>query len=109
MIGDLIHEARKRAGLTQAELAELSGTSQATLSAYERGHKGPSAATLARVLAAAGARLAAVPARRPVRLPSRGELERRGRILAQTLDLAERLPARHSPDLRYPVLRELVR
>jgi transcriptional regulator with XRE-family HTH domain len=109
MIGDLIREARVRAGLTQTQLAEMSGTSQATLSAYERGRKGPSAATLARVLGAAGARLAAVPARRPVRIPSRGDLEHRGRILAQTLDLAERLPARHSPDLRYPVLRELVR
>lgn len=37
----LIEVARRASGLTQAELAARSGTSQATLSAYERGLKSP--------------------------------------------------------------------
>jgi transcriptional regulator with XRE-family HTH domain len=102
--GDLIHDARARAGLTQAQLARLSGTSQATLSAYERGSKGPSASTLARVLAAAGRRLTTRLASRPVFTPTAAELRRRGEVLSQVLDLAERLPARHDATLRFPRL-----
>jgi transcriptional regulator with XRE-family HTH domain len=100
----LIRHARRRAGLTQAELADLSATSQATISAYERGAKTPAPETLERVLAAAGMRLTAVPASRPVRAPRAGDLDQRARVLAQVLDLAERLPARHSPKLRFPRL-----
>jgi transcriptional regulator with XRE-family HTH domain len=102
--GNLIRDARTRAGLTQAQLAEASGTSQATISAYEHGAKTPTPDTLARVLAAAGMRLTAVPASTPVRVPSAGELARRSRVLAQVLDLAGRLPARHSAKLRFPRL-----
>jgi transcriptional regulator with XRE-family HTH domain len=94
--GDLIRRARLGSGLTQAQLAGRGGTSQATLSAYESGAKVPSATTLARILAAAGRRLTTIPASGPVLTPGRAELERRGRILAQVLDLAERLPARHA-------------
>jgi transcriptional regulator with XRE-family HTH domain len=101
---DLIRDARTRARLTQAELAGASGTSQATISAYEHGAKTPTPDTLARVLAAAGMRLTAVPASAPVRVPGAAELDRRSRLLAQVLDLAERLPARHSPKLRFPRL-----
>ena len=102
--GTIIRDARLDAGLTQAELAGRSGTSQATLSAYESGSKMPSAITMARVLAAAGRRMTTVPVGRPVVTPGRAELERRGRTLAQVLDLAERLPARHAATLRYPRL-----
>lgn len=102
---ELLREARLAAGLTQAQLAARSATSQATLSAYEGGTKAPSATTLARILAAVGARLTTVPATRPVVTPSREELEHRGRVLAQVLDLAERLPSRRRPELRYPPLR----
>lgn len=35
--GDLIHEARRRAGLTQAELAGLAGTSQPGIARWESG------------------------------------------------------------------------
>ena len=100
----LIRDARLAAGLTQAELAARSGTSQATLSAYEGGAKVPTATTLARVLAAAGRRLSSVPSSRPVVTPGRDELERRGRVLAQVLDLAERLPYRPRRELPYPPL-----
>jgi len=90
--------------MTQTALAERSGTSQATISAYEHGAKTPTPATLQRVLAAAGMRLTAVPASSPVSVPPAGELESRGRVLAQVLDLAERLPARRSRALRFPRL-----
>src|SRR5436190_16958807 len=103
-VPDLIRDARRRAGLTQTELAERSGTSQATISAYEHGAKTPAPTTLARVLAAAGMRLTAVPASSAVRVPAAGELDRRSRVLAQVLDLAERLPARRSRELRFPRL-----
>jgi len=102
--GTLLREARRRAGLTQAELAGLSGTSQATLSAYERGGKTPSADTLARVLAAAGARLVTVPATRPVRTPSAAALRGAGRGLNDVVELAAQLPTRHRATLAFPRL-----
>lgn len=106
--GSMIRDARLDAGLTQAQLAQRSGTSQATLSAYESGSKIPSAITLARILAAAGRRMTTIPVPRPVMTPGRAELEQRGRILAQVVDLAERFPGSHASTLRYPRLRELV-
>jgi transcriptional regulator with XRE-family HTH domain len=104
MISKLLRDARTRSGLTQAELASRSGTSQAALSAYERGRKDPAASTASRILAAAGHRLVAEPAGRPVVTPSPAELAERGRILAQVIDLAERLPGRTARELRYPPL-----
>ena len=47
----LLERARRARGLTQARLAALSGTSQATLSAYERGLKSPSLKVASRILA----------------------------------------------------------
>jgi hypothetical protein len=49
-------------------------------------------------------RLVAVPASNAVRVPGAGELDRRGRILSQVLDLAGRLPARRERSLRFPRL-----
>lgn len=43
--------------MTQTELAERAGTSQAAISAYESGRRSPSVDTLSRILAAAGAEL----------------------------------------------------
>lgn len=53
----LMKEARRRAGMTQAQLAHAAGTSQSTLAAYESGAKSPSVRTLDRVIRAAGASL----------------------------------------------------
>jgi transcriptional regulator with XRE-family HTH domain len=102
---EAIREARRRSALTQAELAARSGTSQATVSAYEAGRKQPSAATLARILAAAGQRLALRPAESPVVQVSEHELAERGRRLVRVLELADLLPSRHAAELRYPPLR----
>lgn len=99
-----LREARIRAGLTQRELAKRSGTSQATVSAYERGRKEPSVRTLARLLAAAGARLSVTPGANAVVRPSPAERARAGRQLVDVLLLAEALPTRHEPVLRFPRL-----
>jgi transcriptional regulator with XRE-family HTH domain len=89
-----IREARTRAGLTQADLARRSGTSQATLSAYENGRKEPSVSTLTRILGAAGAQLTVAP----------GPFASNGRVLAEVLELAAALPTRHERTLRFPRL-----
>lgn len=99
-----IRTARQRAGLTQRALATLAGTSQATVSAYERGRKQPSLATLSRLLAAAGSRLAVEPAERPVIEVSESQLAKAGRGLIEVLELAEALPTRHDRRLRFPGL-----
>lgn len=83
-VGTLLDRARTRAGLTRQELASLGGTSTSALSAYERGIRSPTVATLDRLLEACGLQLrpvlepfladldAAAEAllRGPVRLPS---------------------------------------
>lgn len=53
----LIRLARRRTGLTQAQLAARAATSQAAISSYESGRRSPSVETLARILAAAGLEL----------------------------------------------------
>ena len=50
----LLEVARRASGLTQADLAAKSGTSQATVSAYERGLKSPTLKVAGRILEAAG-------------------------------------------------------
>ncbi len=55
--GQLLLKARRGCGLSQRRLSELAGTSQATLSTYERGVKSPSLAVAERIVEAAGYRL----------------------------------------------------
>lgn len=59
----LLERARREAGLTQAQLAELAGTSHPTLSAYERGRKVPRLDTVERILIHTGHELSIMPAR----------------------------------------------
>lgn len=100
--GTELRRARLRGGLTQAQLAALTSTSQATISAYESGAKRPSIDTFSRLVAATGARLAVVHDAPPVHEPTRAELARAGRTLAAVLDLAAALPTRHAPDTGFP-------
>jgi transcriptional regulator with XRE-family HTH domain len=62
-------EARSRAGLTQAEVAERMGTSQSTVARLESGGAKPSLSTLKRFAQATGARvrIALEPKRRSKR------------------------------------------
>lgn len=57
----IIELARRSSGLAQAELARRAGTSQSTLSAYERRRKAPSLEVTERLLRAAGCDLGVVP------------------------------------------------
>jgi hypothetical protein len=99
-----LRDARIAAGLTQADLAGRTGTSQATISAYENGTKQPSVATLSRLLAATGSRLTVAQGAQPVVEPSGRQLKRTARALADVLALAEALPVRHRRELNYPRL-----
>jgi predicted nucleotidyltransferase/DNA-binding XRE family transcriptional regulator len=55
--GALIRDARRRAGLSQAELARRAKVSQPVISAYESGHREPGLATLAKLVEATGHQL----------------------------------------------------
>ncbi len=54
LAGDLLREARTRAGLTQEGLAERAGLRQSVISVYESGRRQPSLPTLAAMVAATG-------------------------------------------------------
>jgi transcriptional regulator with XRE-family HTH domain len=66
--GALLHQARKRAGLSQVELAARAGVTQSVISAYESGHRQPSVPALARLIEAAGCQLTLGLRRQPDRL-----------------------------------------
>ncbi|MHB1713185.1 MAG: helix-turn-helix domain-containing protein [Acidimicrobiales bacterium] len=53
----LLRDARRRAGLSQAELGRRAGVTQSVVSAYESGARQPSVPTLARLVAATGLEL----------------------------------------------------
>ena len=55
--GALVKAARMRAGLTQAQLAELADTSQSAIAAYEAGEREPTIPVLQRMVSATGHRL----------------------------------------------------
>lgn len=55
--GNLLREARQRAGLSQEELGHHAGLAQSVVSAYESGARQPSLPTLARLVEAAGMEL----------------------------------------------------
>ena len=54
MAGTLLRQARKRAGLSQVDLAARAGVTQSVISAYESGQRQPSVPALARLIDAAG-------------------------------------------------------
>ena len=64
----LLRDARKRAGLTQAELARRAGVTQSVVSAYESGSRQPSLQTLDRLMSATGYELSVRLRRSPSRL-----------------------------------------
>lgn len=53
-LGRLIADARRSAGMTQAQLAAAIGTSQSVVSRWERGADSPRVDTLVRILRACG-------------------------------------------------------
>ena|SRR4051794_10896889 len=55
--GDLVREARRRAGLTQRELASRAGTTQSSIARLETGQTGPSFDLVVRLIQLCGFRL----------------------------------------------------
>lgn len=94
---NLIRRARREGGYSQAELARRSGIPRTAINAYERGHRTPTSATLARIVEACGSTLDIT--RRP-----RVDLRANARTLEQVLDLAELLPQRRRGTLDFPPL-----
>ena len=68
MAGTLLRQARKRAGLSQVDLASRAGITQSVISAYESGQRQPSLPALARLIDAAGFELTLGLRRPPGRL-----------------------------------------
>lgn len=60
-VADAIVEARIRAGLSQGDVAQRAGTTQARISALERGIGNPTLDTVARVMTALGIAAALAP------------------------------------------------
>jgi transcriptional regulator with XRE-family HTH domain len=89
----LLVEARRGAGLTQAGLARKARIPRSVLNVYERGRRQPGTEVLASIVRAAGFELRLVPLI---------DLERNARLLAEVLDLAERLPWHPRRSLRFP-------
>ncbi|MBA3743565.1 helix-turn-helix transcriptional regulator [Sporichthya sp.] len=98
-VGELITRCRHESRLTLRALAEKSGTSHSTLSAYENGRKSPSLATLQRILDAAGYDLVVDVRRQPLEL----DPDKRGREIVELLELGQLFPATHNPTLEAPV------
>lgn len=91
----LLRHVRRRAGLTQAELARRAGTSQPVISAYEGGHRDPTYGTLRRLVEAGGARLTIDAAPVAVTdLPPPADLREHGRRLLDVLSVADAIPTR---------------
>lgn len=91
----LVLRLRKARGYSQAELARRSGIPRTAINAYERGHRIPTAATLARLAEACGYELDYRP--RPAL-----DLHANARALEQALDLADMLPRRRRGKLTFP-------
>jgi hypothetical protein len=99
----VLTRARKRAGLTQAELARRAGTSQPVISAYEHGRRDPGIETLRRLVRAAGAELElGVAARRAEDLPPPADDAERAARLVDVLLLADAIPTRVRGALTFP-------
>ena len=91
----LIRTARRRNGLSQAELARRAGTSQPVISAYEHGRRDPSVGTLARLVRATGERLEVRSVARPNSdLPPPLDLDEHARRLLDVLSVADAFPKR---------------
>lgn len=83
--GNLLRRARRRREWSQAEMARRAGIPASQLCAYETGAKQPGVATLARILAAAGATLSAADPRL--------DRYRQAAELADALMLVDAMPA----------------
>ena len=94
--------ARRRKGLSQAELAARAGTSQPVISAYEHGRRDPTTRTLRRLVAAAGSRLELRLGDEPSEIPPPTSPLEHGERLVDVLLLADAIGHRSRTPLAYP-------
>lgn len=87
-LGELLAVLRRRAGLSQDELARRAGTSGPTVAAYERGHKEPRWSTFVRLAGACGVTpiVALVPTGSKLTRAERRSLALHEAVLARLLD-----------------------
>ncbi len=69
MYGTFVRDMRESRGMTQAELAEVSGLKQPNISALEQGRRMPTIETLHRLATSCGYELAAISGDVSLRLP----------------------------------------
>lgn len=69
MYGSFVRDVREARGLSQRQLAEISGVRASNISAIENDHRVPSAGTLNRLVVACGFELAAVAGHRALYCP----------------------------------------
>jgi predicted nucleotidyltransferase/DNA-binding XRE family transcriptional regulator len=106
--GALLRQTRKRAGLSQAELAVRAGITQSVISAYESGHRQPSIPALAALIDAAGYDLALGLRPRPARLRRlSGPVGRRVRRHRKDLVAAAAARGEDRPDSDVDLLADL--
>ena len=99
---ELLREARRRKGLSQAELAARAGTSQPVISAYEHGRRDPTTRTLRRLVAAAGSSLELRLASEPPDVPHPASLEEHASRLVDLLLLADAIGHGDRAPLAFP-------
>ena len=86
--GDILSALRRRAGRTQADVAEATGIPASVLSAYERGRRQPSLANASRIIDALGY---------SVKFDFVLDPAEQARRLHDVLELAEALPYQARP------------
>lgn len=86
--GDLLVTLRRRAGRTQADVAQATGIPASVLSAYERGRREPSLANASRILDALGY---------SVKFDLVLDPAEQARRLGEVLELADALPYQPRP------------
>ena len=102
--GTILRRSRRRAGLTQRQLAEAAGTSAAAVCLYESGARVPRADTLIRLIAATGASLSLSASG-----PNPVDGVAANHSLQAALELAAALPYVPSREMQAPVFAELAR
>jgi len=95
---ELLRDARRRARLTQAEVAARAGVKQPVVAAYEAGRREPTLPTLRKLLRAAGHRV-------DLELRPAPDAARAAERLLGALDLAAAIPTRpRRAPLQFPRL-----
>jgi hypothetical protein len=90
--GTLIRDARRRARLSQTDLAQRAGVAQSVISAYENDQREPGLRTLLKLIEATGYELSLdlVPAPRRELISAESQMERLRRHRDTIIEMAER-------------------